>query len=206
MNLFSHANRPFHLGQYPSEKLGRAIGALDLSRVRGDGTLSHEFADDPLQLGKSISDFICALDAVRQGDRNKYCADIPEDIEERARHLKAAGYFLDSSFVGICPLVDEAFLPQRVEHANLRTTSYAQSEEKLRLRFNPNAVIRQMARSLELTEQSIRHHTHAIVFLVEFPRDPSPDEPGSDWIAGLQAWRAALRSPRRPANCAGGRG
>ena len=31
-------------------------------------------------------------------------------------------------------------------------------------------------------------------FLVEFPRDPDPSEPGADWIVGLQQWRAALRS------------
>lgn len=194
MNLFSHANRPFHLGQYPSEKLGRATDASDLSRVRGDGTLNHKFADDELHLGRSISEFICALDGVRQGDCNEHVADIPEDIEERAHHLKAAGYFLDSSLVGICRRTDDILLPRRVEHPHLRTTSYAQSEEKLRLRFNPNAVIRQMARSLALTEQSIGHHTHAIVFLVEHPRDPVADEPGSDWIVGLQPWRAALRS------------
>lgn len=194
MNLFSHADRPFHLGQYPSEKLGRTAEVRGLSRIRGDGTLRHEFADNELHLGRSISDFICALDAVRQGDCNPHRADIPGDSGERARHLKAAGYFLDSSLVGICRRTDDLLLPKRLEHRHLRTTSYAQSEEKLRLRFNPNAVIRQMARSLELTELSIKHHTHAIVFLVEYPREPSADEPGSDWILGLQAWRAALRS------------
>jgi reductive dehalogenase len=37
-------------------------------------------------------------------------------------------------------------------------------------------------------------HTHALVFLVAFPRDPTCDEPGAEWIVGLQRWRAALRS------------
>ena len=194
MQLFSHAHRPVHLGPYPAERLGRAGGPTDVSVVRDDGTLTPAFDPETPHLGRAISEFMCALDAVRQGDKNKIPAEIPADLTERANHLKAAGYFLDSSFVGACRLSEEAMLPRRVEHPELRIASYAQSEEKLRLRFNPNAVIRQMGRSLELTRQGIGHHTHALVFMVEFPRDPSPDEPGADWIVGLQDWRAALRS------------
>jgi reductive dehalogenase len=195
MELFSHASRPFHLGPYPSERLGRTAAiSPDLARVAGDGTLIVEDADKQFGLSGSISDFMCALDAVRQGDRARSPAEIPADPQERSNHLKAAGYFLDSALVGVCRLHPEHMLPRRVEHPRLRTTSYAQSEEKLRLRFNPNAVIRQMQRSLALTEQGIGSHTHAVVFVVEFPRDPDPSEPGADWIVGLQQWRAALRS------------
>jgi reductive dehalogenase len=195
MQLFSHAARPYHLGPYPSERLGRLPRpGVELAKVRGDGTLLVSAGDRDLSLARPISDFICALDAVRQGDRNETLAEIPDDPAERSRHLKAAGYFLDSSIVGVCQLTDDHLLPRRLEHPRLRTTSYTQSEEKLRLRFNPNAVIRQMQRSLTLTEQGIGGHTHALVFLVGFPRDPARDEPGAEWIVGLQQWRAALRS------------
>jgi reductive dehalogenase len=194
MQLFSHANRPVHLGSYPSERLGYAAAPPDLARVRGDGTLRDNLEGDSPHLGNAISDFLCALDAVREGDRNPTRAEIPDDPAERARHLKAAGYFLDASLVGACRLTGEHLLPERVEHPYLRTTSYEQSEGKLRLRFNPSAVTRQMGRSLKLTEHPIDRHTHAVVFLVEYPRDPAPDEPGADWIVGMQPWRAALRS------------
>ncbi len=40
----------------------------------------------------------------------------------------------------------------------------------------------------------VGHHTHAIVLLVEYPRDPRPGEPGCDWIVGTQAQRAATLS------------
>ena len=33
---------------------------------------------------------------------------------------------------------------------------------------------------------------HALVILVEYPRDPTPGEPGCDWIDGTQAQRAAV--------------
>jgi reductive dehalogenase len=195
MRMYSHATRPFHLGPYPSERLGRmANSVLELEKVHGDGTLVVSLADQEHALSGPISDFMCALDAVRQGDRNKSPAEIPSDLAERSRHIKAAGYFLDSSLVGVCRLTHDHMLPRRLEHPRLRTTSYAQSEEKLRLRFNPNAVIRQMQRSLTLTEQGIDSHTHAVIFLVAFPRDPARDEPGANWIIGMQQWRAALRS------------
>lgn len=194
MQLFSHSRRPVHLGSYPSERLGRSTFSPDLSKIKNDGTLKHAFTDDPLHLGRAISDYMCALDAVREGDKNPVKGEIPDGLDERAQHIKSAGYFLDSSVVGICRLDGQHILAQRVEHQNLRTTSYAQSEMKLRLRFNPETVIRQMGKSLELTKQPINHHTHAIIFMVEHPRDPDATEPGGGWIAGLQQWRAALRS------------
>lgn len=194
MQLFSHAARPFHLGPYPSERLGRTPVEPDLSALRASGVLNARVAAQQPGLGGAISSFMCALDSVRQGDPNKALAEIPDDLLERANHIKAAGYFLDSALVGVCRLSDAHRLAERLEHPELRSVSYAQSEEKLRLRFNPNAVIRQMQRSLALTDKGIAHHTHAAVFLVEYPRDPSPEEPGADWIVGMQAWRAAVRS------------
>jgi reductive dehalogenase len=192
MRLYSYSKRPVHLGPYPAERLGRGGQAPDLTRVRSDGILSVD--DSTAGFARSISAFLCALDGVRQGDRNPMTAEIPENPEDRAKHLKAAGYFLDSALVGICELTHEHFLSKRVEHPRLRSTSYAQSTEKLRLRFNPESVLRQMQRSLALTEEGVCGHTHAIVFLVEYPRDPAHDEPGTAWITGMQPWRAALRS------------
>ena len=43
-------------------------------------------------------------------------------------------------------------------------------------------------------EQPLGSHSHAIVILQAFPRDPREDEPGTDWIKGAQAHRAAIRS------------
>jgi len=138
---------------------------------------------------------MCGLDGVREGDKNQSLAQIPDDLVRRVEHLKAAGYFLDSSMVGVCRLQPQHLLESKVEHPRLRTVSYGEAESKLRLRFNPMAVIRQMGRSLELSAQPVLPvHRFALVFLVEFPRDPSADEVGAKWIVGAQAWRAALRT------------
>ena len=48
--------------------------------------------------------------------------------------------------------------------------------------------------SMEAPPTTIDHHTHAIVFLYEYFRDPKPDEPGSDWIVDAQAQRAAAQT------------
>ncbi len=194
MQLFSHGRRAVHLGSYPSERLGRTRVPPDLSRVRVDGTMRDHRGGQVPGMAEAISRIMCGLDGVREGDKNPARAEIPDDIEERARHLKSAGYFLDSALVGICKLEASHRLAEPLWHEALETVSYAESEAKLRLRFNPNAVIRQMTRSLALSQVPIDTHTHAIVFLVEHPRDPAADEPGADWIVGLQGWRAALRS------------
>ncbi|MEM7444934.1 MAG: reductive dehalogenase [Pseudomonadota bacterium] len=191
--LFSHARRPVHMGAYPMERVGRSQEAAKLDAVVTDGTLDENFG--PQDLCAAISDFMCALDAVREGDVNRNFVDIPEDSAERTRHLKAAGYFLDSSLVGVCALTpDDHLLAQRKEHPRLRETSYGASTEKLRLRFNPASVVRQMDRSIGLSERPIDDHRFAIVFAVEYPRDPGTNEPGVQWIAGTQAWRAGVRA------------
>lgn len=195
MRLFSHHDRPVHLGSFPSERLRRQPAAPDLSRIVDSGVLRPpEGRDASATLARSVSRFMCALDQVREGDRNPHLAEIPGSPGLRAEHLKSAAYFLDTSIAGVCALQADHLLPQRVEHPAFRTATYEQSETKLRLRFNPNAVLRQMKRSMALCEAGIEHHTHALVLMVAHPRDPSADEPGADWIVGMQDWRAALRA------------
>ena len=42
------------------------------------------------------------LDATREGIVKPERAKIPDDPDERARHLKSFGYYCDSAMVGIC--------------------------------------------------------------------------------------------------------
>ena len=48
--------------------------------------------------------------------------------------------------------------------------------------------------SMEAPPTTIDGHTHAVVFLYEYPRDPDAHEPGTDWIIGAQEARACLRA------------
>ena len=38
------------------------------------------------------------------------------------------------------------------------------------------------------------HHTHALIFLVEFSREPKPEEPGAAWIHGSNKARTYARA------------
>ena len=191
MRVFSHSDRPVHLGPLPTERLGRTE-TPDMAGLTGTGLLEERFADD--HLGRAVSDFMCALDAVREGGVNANEAQIPGDPAERARHLKAAGYFLDATLVGIAAFDPSHLLETRAEHPNLRGLSFEASMEKLRLRFNPTAVIRQMAQSIALADRPMTSHRFALVFAVDYPRDPAEPEPGSEWIRDLQPWRSAVRA------------
>ncbi|WP_028602398.1 4Fe-4S double cluster binding domain-containing protein [Ottowia thiooxydans] len=195
MRIFSHTQRAVHDGAYPSERLSRRAGSSTQPPIRETGALQPPASNElEFTLADSVSRFMCALDQVREGDHNKELGEIPSDAMERARHLKSAAYFLDTSIAGVSELKREHLLDLRIEHPTFRTATYEQSETKLRLRFNPNAVLRQMKRSMDLCEQGVEHHTHALVLMVEFPRDPQAGEPGADWIVGMQQWRAALRA------------
>ena len=154
MRLFSHHDRAMHLGQLPMERLARGARP-DGAPVLTDGCLKVDFED--AHLGRSISDFMCALDAVREGALAGEQADIPVDPVERSNHLKAAGYFLDATLVGVAPLEQAHFLSQRHQHPGLSNMSFEASKEKLRLRFNPLAVIRQMEQAISLATGRSTH-------------------------------------------------
>ncbi len=191
MRLFSHKSRPVHMGQIPMERLGRT--STDTSdQVSSTGLLTAAFPKR--HFGSSISDFMCALDAVREGPVKPHEADIPADPVERTNHFKAAGYFLDAAIVGITPILPTHFLDARHQHPNLDGLAFQASKEKLRLRFNPHTVIKQMEQAMDLADAAIDNHRNAIVIVNDYPRDPDPNEPGSDWIIDLQPWRAAVRA------------
>jgi len=191
MRVFSHSHRPVHFGPFPTETLGRTdFSASD--RVRSTGLLDDNFA--PTSLGRAISDFLCALDAVREGGVAARRAQIPDDARERSNHLKAAGYFLDATLMGVAPLKAHHFLSKPHQHPGLATLSFTASKEKLRLRFNPLAVISQMEQARSLADKPIDGHRHALVIVNDYPRDPGDSEAGTEWFRTLQPWRAAIRA------------
>ncbi len=191
LRLFSHSSRPVHLGSFPFEKLGRVADPI-FEGLSTTGLLRGDFK--PTELGHSIDEFMCALDAVREGGVAESKAEIPEDPEERTRHLKAAGYFLDAAAVGVAKIEPKLLLDKPHVHDGLSRLSFSASKEKLRLRFNPLAVIKQMERAIELASAPFDGHSHALVIVNDYPRDPGSDEEGCSWIQGLQPWRAAVRA------------
>jgi reductive dehalogenase len=192
VRLFSYCDRPVHLGPYPLERLTRSAGAPNLGAVPPAQTVSFDAAD-PLSIAHAMKRYAAMFDVVRDGTVAKVPAEAPTDPAARANHLKAAGYYFDASMMGICALPAAALL-----QTPLRNPDVAGIAEELS-RSVPKSfaagmdmILADVTESARTTHGPITHHTRAIVILVEYPRDPRPGEPGSEWIVGTQAQRAAV--------------
>ncbi len=194
MRLFSYKDRPFHLGPYPLETLARTDKASDLSAVPPMTPLVFRRKDTPVSLVNAMTEFQATLDAIREGLVKRERGVIPEDPLERANHLKSFAYYNDASQAGVCALTPEMFLDAPVVNPEVaRLAEDMQTRQTKTLAAGVDVIMADLKEAMARPPSSVTHHTHALVFLHEFPRDPERDEPGADWIMGCQEERACLR-------------
>ncbi|MBM1221724.1 reductive dehalogenase [Ponticoccus sp. SC2-23] len=192
--LFSYRNRAFHYGPYPLEKLPRRSGPVDLSRIAPMEGLSFRRPDDPLSIVNAMQDYQAMLDATRDGLVKRELAEIPDDPVEQANHLKSFGYYCDASMVGICEIPSEAWLEDQLRNPDVgRLAEKLETMQTKTLAAGIDVIMAGLKESMRAPPAECRHHSHAIVFLYDMPRDPRPGEKGCDWIADAQAQRACLR-------------
>jgi len=195
MKLFSYRNRPVHKGPYASETLARlpqtgSPGIDDLPPFR---QLDLASPDNPTSIRRAMDDYLSLLDTLRDGPVNNQAAEIPACPEERANNLKAAGYLLDATIAGTCETSSDLWLSEPFAHPRI-----AEWFEKSRtLTKKPLPPMMEMAygriaMAQAANQMSVDHHRNAIVYAIEYPRDPQQDEPGSEWILDLQQHRASL--------------
>ncbi|MBL8331141.1 MAG: 4Fe-4S dicluster domain-containing protein [Rubrivivax sp.] len=191
MRLFSYRDRPVHLGPYPLERLTRRAGVA-LSEVPRMTALDFD-ALAPHSLGHAMRPYLGMFDVVRDGPVAPLRAEIPEDPAERARHLKAAGYYFDASMMGICALPVAALLdtPLRNPQTDAIAEQLAASQPQS-FAAGMDMILADVMDAARARRGPVSHHSHALVVLVEYPRDPRPEEPGGAWLDGTQAHRAAL--------------
>ncbi len=183
------------MGPYPLELLSRAANLPDLSAVPLFKQLSFNRPDQPQSIVNAASQHQAMLDAIRDGLVNRARSECPADPGERARHLKAFGYFSDASMVGICALPDDALLKEPFRNPDIdRLAEDLRTKQTKTLASGIDMIMADLKESMQAPPSTIDGHTHAIVYLYEYPRDPKPDEPGSDWIIDAQAHRACLRA------------
>lgn len=195
MRFFSTKNRPIHMGPYPTERLARMSGAPDLSDCPDFAPLSFERTDAPQSIVNAMGEYQAMLDLIRDGDVNRTRAQCPDDLEERAHHIKSFGFFSDASLVGICRLPKGALLDQPVQNPGIDDLAHMlRTKQTKTLASGIDMIMASLRESIDAPPASVADHTHAVVFAYEYPRDPAPDEPGYDWIAKAQAHRAALRA------------
>ncbi|MEO0363340.1 MAG: NAD-binding oxidoreductase, partial [Pseudomonadota bacterium] len=193
MRLRSYKNRPFHLGPYPLERLKRGE-AVDLSTAPPFAPLAMRREDRPASLVNAIADYQAVLDAIRDGLTKRERGRLPEDPEERARHLKSFAYYCDASQAGTCLTPAEALLPEPVVNPDVAPLAEDLATRQTKtLASGIDVIMADLKDSMARPRAGIAHHTHALVMLFEHPRDPDPAEPGAEWIADMQAERACLR-------------
>lgn len=191
--LFSTKGRPVALGPYPAERLARR-DEVDLGDVPTAVPLSFSRLDEPTSIVNAMGEYQAMLDALRVGVRARASSTVPSSPTERADHLKSFAYFSDTSIVGICALPPTARLSSPVVNSDVdRLAASLLTTQTKTLASGMDQAMAALREAMESPPASMASHTHAIVLLHEYPRDPSPDEPGSDWILDAQAERACLR-------------
>ncbi|MFK8032419.1 MAG: reductive dehalogenase [Gammaproteobacteria bacterium] len=194
MKLFSSRHRPGYLGPFPDERLPRVDNA-DLNSVPSMVPVAFRDAHDTLKLSNSMALFIAMLDTIRSGVVNPAQGELPDSLVERSQNIKGAGFFNDAAMVGICQIPDQSRLKKPLVNNDI--TELATLLETTQVKSLANGIdhiMTQLKESVSAPQTSISHHTHAVVFLYEYPRDPDENEPGAEWIEGTNAQRAALRA------------
>lgn len=191
MKFRSTKARPPHLGPYPLERL-----------VRGEGydvvppSVPLSFSDAPKHsLIHAMRDFQAMMDILRAGPVNGARATISDDLLERSNHIKAFGYFCDAAMIGIGPLRDQLrSQPPRQNPDCARLADQLLNGQAKSFANGIDAVMADLREGLTGTYGDITNHRHVITVLIDWTRDPHPNEAGFDWIDGTQRHRACLRA------------
>ena len=194
MKLRSYRNRPPHLGPYPLESLARAEAATGLDALAPMPGLNFRRPDDPLSIVNAMQEYQAMLDATREGLVKRERGVIPSDPTERSNHLKSFGYYCDAAMVGICEIPASAWLDAPLKNPDVdRLAKKIETMQVKTYAAGVDVIMAGLRESLKAPPADCRHHTHAMVFLYDMPRDPEADEEGTDWIRDAQAHRACLR-------------
>jgi len=112
IRFFSDKKRSVHLGPYPLERLKRVDRLPELNNVPPSLQLDFNRLSTPHSIVNAMGEYQSMMDALRDGLINRAMAEIPADLQARADHIKAFGYFSDASMVATGPLPKMALLSE----------------------------------------------------------------------------------------------
>ena len=162
MRFFSTKDRPFHMGPYPLERLKRAEEMPDLSAVPATTQLDFRALDTPHSLVNAMGEYQAMMDAVREGVVNPTPATAPSDLQERSNHIKAFGYFQDTSMIGVCGLPKSALLIKPTRNPDIdRLANDIRTKQTKTLASGIDQIMAALKESIEAPLEAIGHHTHA---------------------------------------------
>ena len=191
--LLSYKNRPMHLGAFPLEKLAR-VDLADLSEIPLMEPVSFRRPEHLASFVNAMQEYQAMLDATREGMVKKERGVIPDNPTDRANHMKAFGYYCDSSMVGTCEIPAETWLDHALKNPDVdRLAHKLQTLQPKTFAAGIDVILANLRENLKTPPAPCVHHSNAVVFLTEYLRDPQKDEPGCDWLHDAQAQRACLR-------------
>ncbi|MCF6443969.1 reductive dehalogenase [Nereida sp. MMG025] len=192
--FFSTKTRPVHMGPYPLERLARGPMPV-VADIPDVPALSFRRADCPDSIVNAMGEYQAMMDAIRDGLVNKVQSQVPDDLSDRANHIKGFGYFSDAAMVGVGPVVRSALraTPRRNPDID-RLAHDLQTRQTKTLAAGIDVIMADLKESMQAPPTTIVDHDHAIVFLYDMPRDPKDHEAGTQWLRDAQAHRAALRA------------
>lgn len=191
--IFSNLQRPFHLGPFPLERLKRSNQEPDLTLVPSMKNISFDHSHSPESLVNAMGEYQAMLDAVRDGLINKKKSGCPEDLEERSRHIKSFAYFQDAPMVGISSFNNSLMLDKPIRNPEIdRLAEELKTKQTKTLAAGIDVIMADLKESMSAPPRTIKAHTHLIVFLYNYNRDPLDGEPGYKWIKESQEQRACL--------------
>jgi reductive dehalogenase len=195
MRIFSHKKRPVHLGPFALEALARTDQVPEFESSKQQTSIEAKDRDNPLSLTNAISTYLNVFDRMRVGEAADQNPPIPDSLEERSNHLKAACYYLDASMAGTCKIPQQAILETPVvnnalnEDADVMGSGITDNAMAAASVKEGHAAL-ERAQAMQTTNFD---HKYALVIVQEFTREPKKDEPGGDWLVGTQVQRAAVR-------------
>ena len=194
MTIFSTKKRQAHLGPYPLEKLVRVSQSEDADNTKPPKTIVFE-NNNPKSIINAMGEYQAMMDAIRHGSVNPKKGQCPTDLKERTNHIKGFGYFGDASMVAVCKLTKNDRLINPTKNPDVkRLGTELKTKQTKTLAAGIDLIMADLKESVEAKPASIQKHTHAIILLYEFFRDPKKDEAGKTWILNAQKHRAALRA------------
>ena len=190
--LFSLKQRPVHLGPYSLEKLRRSQES-DCTNIPAFEPLSFERPDDPHSIVNAMQDHQAMFDAIRIGLVNPVVAETSASLTERADHLKAFAYFADASLAGTCAIPSEAILQSPYRNPGIDKLAEDLKTRQIKtFASGIDMIMADLKESMEAAPTTIDNHTHALVVVYEFPREPGNNETGSQWFVDAAGHRSAL--------------
>ncbi len=133
MIFFSNASRPYHLGPYPLERLGKDLRVFANEVALPRSARPETKPVEEKGFSAALTRYHRIFHALRDDEPATAEAPVPDDLHRRMIDIKGSAYFLNASQVGICKLEESCWYtdatPLRQSHAIVVLVEYSRSPE-----------------------------------------------------------------------------